>query len=266
MDWHKIRLQIISVLKYNYSAREAENIANYYVDAKRGETLNLEAVEKDINLLKEGSPVQYVTGKAFFYNNEFEVSPAVLIPRPETEELVDWIIKDWSNAQPINIMDVGVGSGCILLSILDEVPYSEAIGLDISNEALEIFIRNAKVLGHSCTCLCMDILSEEPSLKLDVIVSNPPYILNTERERMDASVIIHEPAVALFVDNEDPLTFYKSILSLAESLLNAKGKLYFETSDLYHDSLEKLLKEKQVDYEFRKDMQGNWRMLRVIFD
>jgi len=181
-------------------------------------------------------------------------------------KVVEWIISDYSDTDPIDIMDVGVGSGCILLSVISEVAYDKAYGLDVSDEALEVFLRNAAKLQLSCESINMDILTNSPNLNLDVIVSNPPYILESERKRMDNSVLIHEPPVALFVDNIDPLIFYKVIIDIAENLLKKEGRLYFETSDLYHEGLLNYLNEKSLSYDFKKDLQGNWRMLRITFD
>lgn len=266
VDWHKVKLQIIAELKYDYGSREAENIARYYADAKRGADNSSDNISQDINLLKKGIPVQYVTGTSYFYKHEFYVDPSVLIPRPETEELVGWIISDIVEAQAIDIIDVGVGSGCILLSVIKEIDYEHAFGLDVSEAALEVFIKNAAKLDLICTPILCNILTERIDQKFDVIVSNPPYILNTERARMDDSVVIHEPDVALFVDNDDPLIFYKAIIEFAKSNLKPEGSLYFETSDLYHEKLELLIGENNLGSEFRKDMQGNWRMLKLSFD
>ncbi len=270
LDWHKIRLQIIAELKYEHGSREAENIAKYYSDAQRGTEISLKEITRDIEELKDGIPVQYVTGISFFYRSQFIVNKSVLIPRPETEELVDWVISDYAQMEAIDLIDIGVGSGCILLSVIRELNYSSAFGLDVSGQALDVFKRNAASLDLDITALHRNILlpAERHGIteKFDVIVSNPPYILNSERARMDHSVAIHEPDVALFVDDEDPLVFYKAIIEFAKSNLKLKGSLYFETSDLYHERLEQLISGSEMKAAFKKDMQGNWRMLKITFD
>ncbi len=218
------------------------------------------------NLLK-GAPLQYVLGKAWFMYWEFTVNNHVLIPRPETEELVQWVINDHQNTLGLNILDIGTGSGCIPISLKLKLPYANVISCDISTDALEVAISNAAQLGAEVEFMELDFLNEADRNNLpvyDVIVSNPPYIPMSEAEQMHTNVKDHEPNIALFVPDEDALVFYRTIAQFGLEHLNDKGYIYCELA------LSKALESKQLfeetgyrDVEIRKDMQGNWRMLRA---
>jgi release factor glutamine methyltransferase len=192
-----------------------------------------------------------------------------LIPRPETEELVHWIVSDHRKAPPgLNILDIGAGSGCIVLSLLKALPDSRGTALDIEPAALEVVQDNANIHGVDIDNLRADILDDTQWNQLgsyDVVVCNPPYIMHSEKDRMGAEVLQYEPHSALFVSNADPLQFYRKIMDNVGDKINLGGALYFETSDLYHDELNALLASRSWQYEFRKDMQGAWRMLKVQF-
>ena len=246
--------------------REAENVAKYYVDSIAMWPLSEEKLYADVEKLIEGMPVQYITEVGFFYGKRFRVNENVLIPRPETEELVHWIIQDYKGVQEteLSIMDIGVGSGCILLSVLNDVK-ATGIGIDISKEALRVCSDNAEKLGHSVELHCADILKDfHLDRTVDIIVSNPPYILRSDN-RVQQTVDKYEPDVSLYVDGNDPLVFYKRIIDFGETYITKGGHLYFETSDLYHAELESFIVSKEMEYEFKKDLQGNWRMLRIAF-
>ncbi len=254
-----------SALKDIYADREIENITRYYMDCQLGSP---EAdMLDDISKLKAGMPIQYVTKTSFFYGFQYFIDQGVLIPRPETEELVHWVEQDHKGEADLKILDIGTGSGCILLSLVQKLSTAEALGIDISNEAQMVFEKNVEYLGLNADFSLLDVFDDAAVAKLDqdcdIIVSNPPYILSEEKTRMMTSVIKHEPQKALFVDGKDPLIFYKRIISLLPRLLKADGKAYLETSDLYHDELESVVIDSGMDYEFRKDMQGQWRMLKV---
>ncbi|MNI41350.1 Release factor glutamine methyltransferase [compost metagenome] len=215
--------------------------------------------------LKLGKPVQHVLGEAHFYGLVFKVNGNVLIPRPETEELVEWIISD-SNSQftvgNLKILDIGTGSGCIPVTLKKHLPQAEVSALDVSEEALAVAKLNATQIGVEVDFVQADILNFSSELKFDVIVSNPPYIRYLEKAEMHDNVLEHEPHLALFVSNEDPLIFYKAIASFALTNLNPNGKLYFEINEyLGQETVDMLLDKGFENIELRKDMQGKDRMI-----
>lgn len=183
---------------------------------------------QDLERLKTGEPIQYILGKAPFYGREFYVSPATLIPRNETEELVHLILKE--NKQPgLKILDVGTGTGCIPISLYLEMNAAELVAMDISADALLVARANAARLQAEVTFFQGNILKELPEVSgLDVLVSNPPYIPEKDKTQMHRNVLDFEPELALFVPNEDPLLFYRQIATCGRSLLKEGGKLYFE--------------------------------------
>lgn len=194
--------------------------------------------------LKTGLPVQYVLKEAFFYNSFFEVRPDVLIPRPETEELVDLIIKSVSPdsriTNPYSLLDIGTGSGCIPITLKKQLPDIQAFGIDISDAALEVAKRNAhkhqaEVTFQICDILDPEVQSRSPLFTnhYSLIISNPPYIAHSEAAQMEQRVLAHEPHLALFVDNDDPIIFYRRIIDLCESCLAPGGHLFFELNPLF---------------------------------
>lgn len=191
--------------------------------------------------LKTGLPVQYVLKEAFFYDLYFDVTPAVLIPRPETEELVDLIIKSASIFHsPFSILDIGTGSGCIPITLKKHLPEINAFGIDISADALAIAKKNAEkhkvnINFQICDILDTNALSHISHLnsQFSIIVSNPPYIAHSESKLMAERVLNHEPHLALFVEGNDPILFYKRIIDLCESCLESGGYLFFELNPLF---------------------------------
>jgi release factor glutamine methyltransferase len=173
--------------------------------------------------LKTGMPIQYIFGEADFYNLKFNVNSSTLIPRPETEELVDLIIKQFKqearNNQTLNILDIGTGSGCIPITLKKNIPNSKVTGIDISEQALEVAKSNAIKNNVDIEFIKLDILSQliTHNSTFNTIVSNPPYVLNSEAQQMDARVLEHEPHLALFVEDTDPIIFYKRIIDLCTS-------------------------------------------------
>ncbi|WP_435313602.1 peptide chain release factor N(5)-glutamine methyltransferase [Cellulophaga fucicola] len=217
-----------------------------------------------INLLKKQVPIQYILGTAHFMGLDFSVSSNVLIPRPETEELVSWILSETPLDREVNILDIGTGSGCIAISLAKNLPNAKVFALDVSKDALLVAKKNADNNGVLVTFLEHNIL-QEPNLqqKFDVIVSNPPYVRELEKKEMTANVLKHEPSLALFVSDKEPLTFYNAITNFAVKHLNENGKLYFEINQyLGFETQELLEKQDFVTIELRKDMFGNDRMLR----
>ena len=270
MNQNTVRAHLSQALSH-IDQRERENIITYYLDARQKEiltsSLTTQELEKDAQDLKEGVPVQYVTGVTFFYGHRFISERGCLIPRPETEELVHWIIEDNKSKEEFQILDIGVGSGCILLSVLAELnKNSQATGwgIDVSQTALTVFEKNAVKMDLKVNSELTDIREDLDLPKyFDCIVSNPPYILNSERGRMDSSVLKYEPEIALFVTGTDPLYFYKRIMEIGLSLLKPAGVIYFETSDLYHDELDAAIDRNNYLPTFKKDMSGHWRKLKL---
>ena len=217
-------------------------------------------LDKALERLLSHEPIQYVLGETVFYGSHFFVDQNVLIPRQETEELVDWIVK--SNPLSRRILDIGTGSGCIAIS-LDLKLGAKTTGWDVSTPAIEVARRNATSLGADTIFKQIDVLDKVPTEKFDLIVSNPPYILDRERNDMHKNVLAYEPAGALFVSDEDPLLFYRRIVEVAEDLLSHSGWLYFEINESYGKEVWTLMKSNGFEeVELKKDLNGKDRMVR----
>ena len=222
--------------------------------------------QQSLKRLKNHEPLQYITGLAHFYGLEFEVNPSVLIPRPETEELLDWIIKDHAKAgSQKKILDIGTGSGCIAITLSRFCPDSEVWAVDVSDEALRIASNNAKKLMAEIIFARLDILDQNLDARLpefNIIVSNPPYVTPSDRKKMQKNVTEHEPPLALFVEEKDSLIFYREIIAFSlEHLLNG-GHLYFECNESNALEVVELLKKYGYeDIELRQDMRGKERMV-----
>lgn len=218
--------------------------------------------------LKNHEPIQYIIGETEFYGLPFKVNKHTLIPRPETEELVDWILSEQKrithNSQPITILDIGTGSGCIAISLSKNLDNSEVSALDISEEALKIAKENAAMNNVEIEFFQADILKTKKLPKqYDVIVSNPPYVRELEKKQMQQNVLNHEPDSALFVENDDPLLFYRMISQLAKNHLKQNGKLFFEINEYLANELTSLLKNEGFkNIEVKKDIFGKDRMLK----
>ena len=215
--------------------------------------------------LKEQKPLQYITGETEFYGMKFFVNESVLIPRPEKEELIEWILKDVKNSN-LQILDVGTGSGCIPIVLKKNLPQAEILAMDISEKALETALLNVKYHRTEINFLQTDFLnmSFENLPEFDIIVSNPPYIGETEKLEMNENVVKFEPHSALFVPDENTLVFYKKIIELAKLKLKPKGKIYVEINQrLAHETFD-LFQNEFPNTELRKDISGNYRMIRTI--
>lgn len=221
-----------------------------------------EVMDEYLQRLLKYEPVQYILGYAEFYGLKFKVSPAVLIPRPETEELVELIVSEVEKGD-VTILDIGTGSGCIPISLKSELPAANVSAIDISIDALSIAKENAKANKVEITFLEMDILREIPTGKYDVIVSNPPYISHDEKEKMNDNVLIYEPHLALFSD--DPLQFYKRIAEIAPQILNPSGKIYLEVSEFRAKDIQMLFADKGMSAQITKDMSGKERIVSVNY-
>ena len=220
--------------------------------------------------LKTQIPIQYILGTTHFYGSEFLVDENVLIPRPETEELVDWIVKlnsKISKKKNLRILDIGTGSGCIAISLAKNIPNSEVFAIDVSEKALAVAEKNALLNTVSLTFLLKNIL-ETTSLdqKFDIIVSNPPYVRNLEKSEIYSNVLDNEPHLALFVADDDALIFYKKIAELAATNLNPNGQLFFEINQYLGKETQDLLESLGLkNRELRKDIYGNDRMIACNF-
>jgi len=215
--------------------------------------------------LAEDKPIQYILGKAWFMGKEYFVNENVLIPRPETEELVDWI-SEYAHIinKPLQLLDIGTGSGCIAISLKLELPNCSITGLDVSSSALEVAKTNANHLNAAIEWEEQDILmSASLPASYDIIVSNPPYIPFNEKANMQVQVKNFEPAIALFVTNEDPLIFYRIIARLGKQYLNSNGQLFFEMHYDQGKAIVALFDEMGYHAELRQDMFGKDRMIRA---
>jgi release factor glutamine methyltransferase len=218
--------------------------------------------------LKKEKPLQYILGKADFYGLKFIVDENVLIPRPETEELVHLIIKDVKSSgltAPISILDIGTGSGCIPVTLKKHIPRADVFAVDISEKALEMAHLNATINAVEVNFILFDILSDSefPVPDLDIIVSNPPYVKLSEKETMKENVLAYEPHIALFVNDEDALLFYRAIANHALKKLKPGGKIYFEINEELGFETKELMEQKGFkNVELIKDINNKNRILR----
>ena len=275
-----IRENIKKELKAQYPDREIDAICDillgtrlhlkrHEVGLKRNEILaqtDQQWLERAIRKLKAGYPVQYITGQAEFYGQLLYVTPDVLIPRPETEELVRWIIEGIQHPRPL-IMDIGTGSGCIALSLKKHIPGSQVMATDADAAALLVASKNAVMLNLDLQFIQHDILDNNPPQdwpRLDIIASNPPYIPVSEKENMAIHVKDHEPPSALFVQDDDPLVFYKAIAGFARRQLQEVGQLYLEVHEKYGVKVIDLLQAQGFhSVELRSDINGKDRMIKA---
>ena len=232
---------------------------NYILKKKEEDQLN-----NALRGLIQQEPLQYITGRTYFLNIELEVNKSVLIPRPETEELVQWVLESESHEKDKSILDIGTGSGCIPISLKQGVPNWRVSAMDVSQKALDVAIKNAKINTVSIEFHLEDILSNELwGNGLDVIVSNPPYVVPSEKEEMQSNVLDYEPELALFVPEDNPLLFYDKIIQFAETNLNENGVLYFEINPIFVEELTSLLKQSFESIEVRNDFLSRPRMIRA---
>ena len=212
-----------------------------------------------------GTPIQHLLGYAYFMGMKLKVNPSVLIPRPETEELINWVLE--TTPAPSSILDIGTGSGCIAIALKRALPQAHVTALDISPEALTIAQENARNNNADIDFLQYDILNSQLStlnFQLSTIISNPPYICRSEADEMDKNVLDHEPHLALFVPDDDPLLFYRAIATQAVHLLVPGGKLFFEINRRFASELQSLLLSLgYTDITLRTDQFGNKRMIKA---
>lgn len=234
---------------------------NYKLTSVEEEKLKLALIE-----LKKERPLQYILGTAYFLDLELEVNAAVLIPRPETEELVHWILAGEDKQNPLTVLDIGTGSGCIAISLKKAAQQWNVAALDVSEQALEVAGSNASKNETPIQFHLEDILVKKQWLiPLDVIVSNPPYVVPSEKAQMLANVLENEPDLALFVPEEEPLLFYKRIIEFAEQNLKPSGALYFEINPIFVDELVTFFKKFTFEsVEVRNDYLNRPRMIKAI--
>ena len=264
-----------------YEEREADNIADWVfekvtglkkVDRRYNKNSSLKSdyafqLEGYLQELLQYKPVQYVLNEAWFFKMKFYVNEHVLIPRPETEELVSWIINDIKNEKyACKILDIGTGSGCIAVSIKNNIVLADITATDISNEALEVAGENARALKTNIDFFQVDFLNESSWSSFDhynIIVSNPPYIPEFEKEKLSKNVTSFEPSAALFVPNNDPYIFYKKIAIFLKSHLRSNGKMYVEIHELHSKETEQIFSQQGFKTEIRKDLYGKERMIKA---
>lgn len=281
------RAQFIQALSLIYDAGEAESFFYLILEDKHQlKRIDL-ALHPDLAFseeelmvwnslveeLKKEIPVQYLLGKTSFYGLDFEVNENVLIPRPETEELVEWIIESQKSdvgGEKLKILDIGTGSGCIAISLAKNLPNASVFAIDVSEKALATAQKNAKLNKVNVTFVHQNILEvtdlraveglEQP---FDIIVSNPPYVRNLEKIEIKKNVLDNEPHLALFVEDDDALIFYRKIAELAQQNLTPNGQLYFEINQYLGKEMVDLLQKMNFkEIELRKDIFGNDRMTR----
>ncbi len=279
IEYKKIFLKSLSAL---YTPEEAYSIFKILIQ----ERLGLDAAEiilshsqklteplftsltNDLTRLTNGEPIQYVTGKTLFYQLPFFLNNKVLIPRPETEELVQWII-DYaksSSDKPLKVLDIGTGSGCISISLKKNIPNSQLTAMDISEAALGLAQKNAIINKTIINFIQLDVLNTHKlPEKYHIIVSNPPYVSEREKKQMHTNVLNHEPDIALFVKNSNPLVFYDKIGDLAWKYLHPNGVLFFEINQYLSQETKILLKNKGFSaIVIKKDFLGNDRLIRAV--
>ena len=259
-----------------YDTREAENIADMLIEfcteitrteriITKNKLLSIDHEQllmKSIDRLINHEPIQYIIEKAWFYRHEFKVNKNVLIPRPETEELIQHIIKNNSSENP-SIIDIGTGSGCIAISLKKNIT-CQVTAIDISEQALSIADYNANKLEADITFKSINFLDETKWNSLgyyDIIVSNPPYIKNKEQSEMHKNVLEYEPHLALFVEDDDPLLFYRKIAMFGKSNLNPNGYIYVEINESLGEETTNLFQEYQYNTAIYKDLQGKERII-----
>ena len=280
MNVHHYRQIIQPLLEEEFDERESLSLFKYVIEEYfQTRFLDLQIMNlqdddlENLNTIFEKVckhyPVQYIFGEADFYGMRFKVNDHVLIPRPETEELVQLIINDSSSTrEKKQVLDIGTGSGCIAIALKKLHPVFELTAIDISKEALEIAVKNAQINDAEITFRQEDILNPSAWLnekRWDIIVSNPPYIPYREQDKMSASAIQHEPPLALFVENDNALLFYDFIAKYTQSNLNSNGAIYFELNEYNAHDVAQLLSEKyHFKTEIIKDISGKNRMLKGI--
>ncbi len=274
MTLQDFKLKMISELSSIYEIDELNSIFNLlaedYLKIPRSKILladEIDLIESNqilflsaLERLKTHEPIQYVLGKTTFMNLEFKVNSSVLIPRPETEELVRLMLKEDLDGK--EVLDIGTGSGCIAISLTKNLHNAKVSALDISKDALEVALENAELNNVNIEFIHADIFEYQSDKKYDVIVSNPPYVLESEKMLMKQNVLNYEPEIALFVDDINALKYYESVIKFSLNNLNPQGQIFFETNENYKDELNKLAQNYEYNIiEFKLDINDKNRFL-----
>lgn len=234
----------------------------YGIGGKISDPDVLTKIQLSFDRLMENEPLQYVIGKAWFCGLELAVEPGVLIPRPETEELVDWVVSEnRKDEKNLHIIDIGTGSGCIALALKNLLPEAVVTGVDISEKALSVARKNSEQLNIDVKWLCLDIFADKNQFATGrklIVVSNPPYVLESERKDMAGRVVLFEPASALFVPDEDPMRFYQKI---ADVYAGVAEEIYFEINPKMAEKYVQLADKLGYNSDFRKDCSGKTRLV-----
>tara|TARA_B100000809_G_C15135544_1_gene530398 strand:- start:3023 stop:3895 length:873 start_codon:yes stop_codon:yes gene_type:complete len=284
LNLKELKTYFISSIKNLYPIEEVLSFFNLLAEKQLGlsrikialqpekEISEAEKLNFDNAIYRLGNfePIQYILGDTEFFGLPFRVDNNVLIPRPETEELVDWIVDETQNNEA-TILDIGTGSGCISISLAKHLPKTKVYGLDVSTDALQVAKQNAELNKVDVTFVKADVLDENSwelifeYVKFDTIVSNPPYIRILEKKLMKSNVILHEPDIALFVEDEDPLLFYRKIAKFSKIYLKPEGTLYFEINEYLSKEMKEMLEfEGFKDVEIRKDIFKKDRMIKCM--
>jgi release factor glutamine methyltransferase len=282
MTIDEARKEIIENIRNIYEQNEANNIAELLIESitklprseriiKRDDALSnaqKNLLQSSIFRLQKHEPIQYIINEAWFAGMRFYVDKNVLIPRPETEELVEWVVEEYrmQNAE-FRMIDVGTGSGCIAITLKNKLPVAAVWACDISDQALNIARINADALHATIDFVPLNFLDPGQRKQLpgiDVIVSNPPYVLQNEREEMKKNVVEYEPSTALFVTDDDPLIFYKAIAEFGREKLNRGGSIYVEIHEDLGETIKDLfLSEGYQTIQLKKDLQQKDRMIKA---
>jgi len=292
MTIEEARKKIVGSIIHIYDKNEANNIADLLMEnitrlpraeriLKKNETLSLSqknSLSQFIGRLQNHEPVQYIINEAWFAGMKFYIDKNVLIPRPETEELIDWVIKEFRiqdlpvdrQSKEFRIIDVGTGSGCIAIALKKKLPHAEVWACDVSEEALNVARINADSLNATVDFVPLDFLDKEQRKQLphiDIVVSNPPYVPQKDKSEMKKIVIDHEPAIALFAPDEEPLIFYSAIADFGKEKLNHGGSVYVEIHEEFGEQVKNLFHSKGYSsVELKKDLQGKNRMIKVSLE
>ena len=261
-----------------YSQKEIRSITSLTIDhclgLNRSEIIiysdkmlsgdEVQDIEKVLVQLRKGAPVQYVLSEIIFYGIRLDINYGALIPRPETEELVDWVVKDNKGTYK-DYLDIGCGSGCIIIALSKNLEGTFQ-GLDISRDALDIARKNRDYYNLDIDLESFDIMDSRLNSSWDVIISNPPYVLTSQKKHMHQNILDHEPDIALFVDDKDPLMYYNRIADQAKDSLVSMGSLYFEINDMFGDKIVNMLSLKGfVNIELKKDINDKERMVKAVW-
>ncbi len=275
--FNNTKQQLLAIYDNDEATAIANGLAEVYTNTQKTDreireklVLNTEQQEKwnkATKRLLKYEPLQYVINEAWFYGLKFYVDENVLIPRPETEELVDWIVKEHARADyNLHILDIGTGSGCIPISLKKSLPNTTVSAVDLSKSAIAVAKKNAAALQAAVEFVTIDFLDTNATYNLpgfDIIVSNPPYIPQKDASQMEANVLQYEPKMALFVPDNDPIVFYKAIALFGKQHLNPGGYIYLELYDVYHKEVINFYKQQGYQTNIKQDMQGKQRMLKA---